>query len=74
LKLKNITFGLQCPEVVQHITVKSLAGRADEIQFYKVNSDDGAFSLSRALVDLEDLGHSFPKTAESFEEMDIPLD
>jgi hypothetical protein len=71
LKLKSITFGLQCPEAVRHITVKSLAGRMDEIQFYKVNSAHGDFSLRREFVDLADLGHSFPKTAESVEEMGI---
>ena len=36
-----------------------------------MNSVHGDFSLKRELVDLADLGHSYPKTAESVEEMGI---
>jgi hypothetical protein len=64
LKLTEVTFGLRCPGAVQHILMKALEGRTDEVQFYQMCNLYGTFQLERIPVDMEYMMH-FPNSAMS---------
>jgi hypothetical protein len=69
LLLKEITFGLRCPSSVKHSVISSLSGRDKPAAFYEIREAMNRYSLRRHLVDVDELGANFPRTAMSGMEM-----
>ncbi|WP_223910479.1 DUF2971 domain-containing protein [Rhodoferax lithotrophicus] len=69
LLLKEITFGLRCPESVVHTVVKALAGRDAAMRYFQMKVERDRFALRRSEVDQAELSMYMPKTAQSGEEI-----
>lgn len=69
LLLKEITFGLRCQSSVKHSVISSLSRRDKPVAFYEIREVINRYSLRRHLVDVDELGVSFPRTAMSGTEM-----
>lgn len=65
LLLKEVTFGLRCPESVRHAVTQALAGRNTPLRYYEMYVVNGSFALRRRKVDLQELAIYMPKTAQS---------
>lgn len=68
LLMKDITFGLRCPDAIRY-TVTSTLGRRQELSFYEMYQVPKSFKLKRRRLDVEELNRYLPCIAESGEEM-----
>jgi len=69
LLMKEITFGLICPDSVKHATIQALINRRESIKFYEIYIVRNSYKLKRREVNIDELEHYFPRTAESGIEM-----
>jgi Protein of unknown function (DUF2971) len=66
LRLLEVTFGLRCPNALQHALTSTLEPRGETaIKFYEMYELRGSFKLKRRLVDLDELRAYYPRTAKS---------
>jgi len=65
LLLKEVTFGLRCPMAVVHAVIKALAGRDDNMRYFRMYELRDRFVLRRSEVDIDELEMYMPKTAQS---------
>ncbi len=68
LRMKDVTFGMRCPEAVMHAVICALDQRDEEIKFYEISPHEGSFRLRRSLVCRTEIAHFLPQTACSGEE------
>ena len=69
LRLREITFGMKCPESVKHSIISALESRNDSINFYEMHEIRGSFKLKRKEVDTGEIQAFIPKVACSAIEM-----
>lgn len=69
LRLKEVTFGLRCPDSVMHTVVKALQARHQPVKFFEIYEVHGSYRLARREPDLDELSIYLPRTAESGEEI-----
>lgn len=69
LAMREITFGLRCPETVIYTIVQALSEREGGLKFYKMFSKPGTFQLERDELDFGEMNAYFPNIAMSGEEM-----
>jgi hypothetical protein len=65
LELESVTFGTRCLSAVKYAVAKALAGRERDARLYEMQEVHGTFELKRYLVDLDELGVSYPRRARS---------
>ncbi len=65
LLLKEITFGLRCPNYIKHTVVKVLLGRSSKMQYFEMKTNRGSYELCREPLDVAELGVYLPQTARS---------
>jgi hypothetical protein len=66
LKLKDVTFGLRCPDALKYAVINVLNRRT--IKFFEMYELSATFTLKRRAVDIDELRAYFPKIARSGEE------
>jgi len=70
LLLKEVTFGLRCPESVVYAVIQALSGRRERsVRYYKMAEKRDRFSLRRSAVDSGELSVTMPIVAMSPVEM-----
>jgi hypothetical protein len=69
----EVTFGLRCPDALQHALTSALEPRGETVKFYEMYELRGSFKLKRRLVDLDELRVYYPRTARSGLEMFGPV-
>ncbi|XOF32536.1 MAG: DUF2971 domain-containing protein [Candidatus Electrothrix sp. YB6] len=69
LELKDVTFGLRCPNAIVYAIVSSLEARPNKIDFYEIYNTTGSFNLKRRKVDVDELKRIYPAVAQSTEEI-----
>ena len=65
LGLKDVTFGMRCPDALMHAVITALESREEEVRFYVMYEVGGNFKLKRRPVDTDEMRAFFPKTARS---------
>jgi len=61
LELKEVVFGMRCPETVRYIVVKALETRSHPIEFFEITAAPEEFHLSKRRLNREELLNSFPR-------------
>ena len=74
LGLKEVTFGLRCPNFVVHKISKALESRENEVEFYEIFEILGRFDLRREPVNIDEMRANLPRTAKSGVETFEPID
>jgi hypothetical protein len=74
LALKDVTFGLRCPDAIIHSIIAAFETRDPKIQFYEVCEVRGSFKLKRRKVDTGEMRIFLPNTARSGLEIFGPVD
>jgi hypothetical protein len=69
LRLSEITFGLRCDPSIVLAIVKVLEHR--DVNFYQIEQIPGSFTLKRAAIDICEVKSTYPRIAESFEEVKL---
>lgn len=72
LELKDVTFGLRCPDALMHAIITALKSR-EEVGFYKMYEVRGSFKLKQEPVDTDEMRAFLPKTARLGVEIFGPL-
>jgi len=67
-RLTDITFGVRCPDAVQHAVVSPLRDRGEAVGFFEMHKVSGSFQMKRSPVDLDEMRAFLPHTAHSAEE------
>lgn len=67
VRLTEVIFGLRCPSAVVFAVVEMLSRR--DLNFFQMTESRGQFRLKRQVLDLGDIQSSYPRTAQSGEEM-----
>lgn len=64
LAMRDITFGLRCPDSLIHTVVNALSGRDNGMEFYQMRQTRGSYELSREPLDGE-IAAYFPRVSRS---------
>jgi len=69
LRLREVVFGLRCPDSVKHTVVGALRDRDQPVRFFEIYEIHGSYRLARREPDLGELSRYFPRTARSGKEI-----
>jgi len=73
LALKDVTFGLRCPEAIRYSVIAALEARDSKVEFYETFEVHGSFKLKRRPVNAGEICAFLPHVAKSGIEMFGPL-
>jgi Protein of unknown function (DUF2971) len=69
LRLKEVTFGLRCPDSVMHTIMQALRAPGRPIDFFQIYEIHGSYRLARRKPGPEEMDGYFPRVAQSGKEI-----
>lgn len=73
LELEEVIFGLKCESPMRYVVVRALERRAPRVRFYEICETRGSFSLTKRVLDTDEMLEYYPRRHRDIVEMFTPV-